>query len=221
MATRNTSATIWISMPSSPVRSRQPTAGGGGPPRRSARTDRQGFTLSEVHIDRAYVNSPSLIHGAARGRHGVRAGTMGCAPSSLACSRRPTSASTFAQKPSRALPARWNRSSPARPFTSIRRSAAPVLFARELHASGQRQRTWHLDRQGTRRSRRSSASCRDLVGARHLPPARRRRALFGPSPPERCQCALHRSAEKNLFDLRRASAIQNLEEVHRMDRAAA
>jgi hypothetical protein len=131
----NTSATIWISMPSSPVRSRRPTAGGGGAPR-----DRRGPTEgSRRFLDRAYVNSPSRSHGVQH-EGGTNVRDHGAAPSSLACSRRPTSASTFAQKPSRALPARWTVR--ARRDRSLRSGGLRRLSSsRELHASGQRQRT--------------------------------------------------------------------------------
>jgi hypothetical protein len=59
MATRNTSATIWISMPSSPVRSRHNRPEEEGAPRRSARTLTDKGSRCRRFIDRAYVNSPS------------------------------------------------------------------------------------------------------------------------------------------------------------------
>ena len=102
-----------------------PGGGGCGAHRRRYRAS--GLRVAELHIDRAYVNSP-LASSVLRGEGDLQ--TLGFDHLDLAFSRRPTSASISVQRPSRVLPERSNPSSPAKRSTSTRRPVARARCAR-------------------------------------------------------------------------------------------
>ena len=182
--------------------------------------DRQGFTLSEVHIDRAYVNSPLVatvqheggtvfakpwalraikpgLFSKADFRIDVRAETITC-PAGEVEPFEPGETVHFDPEVCGACPLRANctqaASGKGRSISIARDEAQQKKFRKLQETSSGR---------AIYRQRVAVEHCLAHIAARKGASAR------------------YIGVRKNLFDLRRASAIQNLEEVHRMDRAAA
>ena len=182
--------------------------------------DRQGFTLSEVHIDRAYVNSPLVatvqheggtvfakpwalraikpgLFSKADFRIDVRAETITC-PAGEVEPFEPGETVHFDPEVCGACPLRANctqaASGKGRSISIARDEAQQKKFRKLQETSSGR---------AIYRQRLAVEHCLAHIAARKGANAR------------------YIGVRKNLFDLRRASAIQNLEEVHRMDRAAA
>ena len=175
--------------------------------------EHQRLSISELFIDRGYVNSAAVAEILAEGGDvilvvlGWRA-TETSSPS-------PTSASTCATGPSPALLASWSLSSrapssssiPARCDTCFLRplctSAAPGRGRTVTIAHNERLQQRLRKRYATRAGRQR---LRERVAVEHKLAHISRRQ--GPR-------ARYLGVRKNLFDLRRASAIQNLETIHK------
>jgi hypothetical protein len=182
--------------------------------------ERQGFTLGELHIDRAYVNSPIVPSLIANGgkvfakpwgqrapkpglfskgdfRIDLRAATITC-PAGEVESFEPGDTVHFDPEVCGACPLRANCTQAA---TGKGRSVSVA----EDEALQQKFRT--LQRTSSGR-----ATLRERVAVEHA------LAHIAARKGDR---ARYVGTRKNLFDLRRTSAIQNLEGVHRLEREAA
>jgi len=181
---------------------------------------RQGFTLSEVHIDRAYVNSPlvSTVQNEGGGvfakpwavralkpglfskadfRIDLRAETITC-PAGEVEPFEPGETVHFDPEVCGACPLRANctqaASGKGRSVSVAKDEAQQKEFRKLQETSSGR------------------AALRERVAVEHS---------LAHIAARKGDHARYLGARKNLFDLRRASAIQNLEEVHRVYRAAA
>ena len=182
--------------------------------------NRQGFTLSEIHIDRAYVNSPlvSMVQGAggtvfakpwalraikpglfskADFRIDLRTETITC-PAGEVEPFEPGETVHFDPEVCGACPLRANctqaASGKGRSISIAKDEAQQKKFRKLQETSTGR---------AALRRRVAVEHCLAHIAARKGAHAR------------------YIGVRKNLFDLRRASAIQNLEELHRTFRAAA
>lgn len=182
--------------------------------------DRQGFTLSEVHIDRAYVNSPLVatvqndggtvfakpwalraikpgLFSKADFRIDLRAETITC-PAGEVESFEPGETVHFDPEVCGACPLRANCTQAASGkgrSVSIAKDEAQQKKFRALQETS--------PGRATLRERAAVEHSLAHIAARKGDSAR------------------YIGVRKNLFDLRRSSAIQNLEELHRMYRAVA
>ncbi len=182
--------------------------------------ERQGFTLGELHIDRAYVNSPIVASLIANGgrvfakpwgqraikpglfskgnfRIDLRAGTITC-PAGEVESFEPGETVHFDPEACGACPLRAN-------CTQAAAGKGRSVSVAEDEALQQKFRT--LQRTSSGR-----ASLRHRVAVEHA---------LAHIAARKGHRARYIGTRKNLFDLRRASAIQNLEGVHRAEREAA
>jgi hypothetical protein len=182
--------------------------------------ERQGLTLGELHIDRAYVNSPIVTSLIANGgkvlakpwgqralkpglfskgdfRIDLRAGTITC-PAGEVESFEPGETVHFDPEVCGACPLRAN-------CTQAAAGKGRSVSVAEDEALQQKFRK--LQRTSSGR-----ATLRERVAVEHA------LAHIAARKGDR---ARYFGTRKNLFDLRRASAIQNLEGVHRAEREAA
>ena len=182
--------------------------------------DRQGFTLAEVHIDRAYVNSPLVstvqndggavfakpwalraskpgLFSKADFRIDLRAETITC-PAGEVEPFGPGETVHFDPEVCGACPLRANCTQAASGkgrSVSIAKDEAQQKKFRQLQETSSGRATY-----------------RERVAVEHS---------LAHIAARKGESARYIGARKNLFDLRRSSAIQNLEELHRTYRAAA
>jgi hypothetical protein len=179
----------------------------------------QRLELIELHIDRAYVNSP-IVADLLKAKGKVFAKPCGFRPVRPGMFTKRDSRSTSEPARSCVLRGRSSPSTPAAPSSSIPRHAVHAPSA----ASARRLPRGAVERSRSPKTKRSRKHFRRLQQSRPGRQALRERVkvehALAHVAARKGERARYVGVRKNLFDLRRAAVIQNLEAAQRQDRAA-